>query len=411
MTAAITVDHVWKKFRRYHERSQTIKERALGRKNRYDEFWALKDVSFELQPGDTMGIVGANGQGKSTLLKTIAKILVPESGSVTTNGKMSALLEIGTGFHPELTGRENVFLSRSLYGESDAESRRRFDEIVDFSGVEEFIDFPIKNYSSGMQARLAFATAISIDPEILLIDEVLAVGDEEFQRKCAERLKEFQANGCTIVLVSHGLASIQSLCTRSIWIHEHRLAADGPSADVIWKYLDEVETRAAEAIEAQRTELDLTQLKFTNINYGSPTGQGRFDFGDPLDISFDVETTERVENVALSFNIAPAGAPDKAVFAYNSREEQRFFTLEGRQTFRFRAPVISLGPDTYLLSIGVFSPDHSRFLDLNPHRFRLVIEPTARNIGESGPVQFGGAWTLEETDSQTKLVTHERHAG
>ena len=188
MTAAVIIDHVSKRYRLYHERNQSMKAALLrGRRARYEDFLALDDVSFEIKEGTAFGLIGENGSGKSTMLKVMARILRPDGGSITTRGKVSALLELGAGFHPELSGRENVYLNGAILGLSRREIDSRFDEIVDFSGIEQFIDAPVKNYSSGMYVRLGFAVAINVDPAVLLIDEVLAVGDQEFQNKCTEK--------------------------------------------------------------------------------------------------------------------------------------------------------------------------------------------------------------------------------
>ncbi len=201
---AVEVLGVSKKFRLFKERNNTLKGTIMrGRRVIAEDFWALRDVSFEVYQGETFGLIGENGSGKSTMLKCMTKILRPNQGVVTVTGKVSALLELGAGFHPELTGRENVFLNGAILGLSQKELRRRFDEIVDFAGVGAFIDEPVKNYSSGMYVRLAFSVAINVDPDVLLIDEVLAVGDEAFQRKCNEKLAELRNQGKTIVFVSH----------------------------------------------------------------------------------------------------------------------------------------------------------------------------------------------------------------
>ena len=193
-----------------------------GRRVIAEDFWALRDVSFEVYEGETFGLIGENGSGKSTMLKCLTKILRPDEGTVAVNGKVSALLELGAGFHPELSGRENVFLNGAILGLSQKELRRRFDEIVDFAGVGAFIDEPVKNYSSGMYVRLGFSVAINVDPDVLLVDEVLAVGDEAFQRKCNEKFAELRNQGKTIVLVSHGLGTVQNLCDRVAWFsHGH----------------------------------------------------------------------------------------------------------------------------------------------------------------------------------------------
>src|SRR5680860_1525223 len=192
---AVHIENLSKKFRLYHERNQSLKSVIMrGRRSVHEDFWALKDISFEVPSGSTFGLIGSNGSGKSTLLKCLAKIYYPEKGTINYNGKIAALLEVGSGFHPELSGRENVFLNGSILGMSKKEVTRKFDEIVDFSGVEQFIDQPVKNYSSGMFVRLGFAIAINVDPDILVVDEVLAVGDAEFQAKCFQKFRDFKVD-------------------------------------------------------------------------------------------------------------------------------------------------------------------------------------------------------------------------
>jgi ABC-type polysaccharide/polyol phosphate transport system ATPase subunit len=216
---AVSVRNLSKKFRIYHERNQSLKISLLrGRRAEYEEFLAVDDVSFDIRKGETFGIVGQNGSGKSTLLKCLARILTPDSGTVTVAGKVSALLELGAGFHPELSGRENIYLNGSILGLSSKQLDDRFDEIVEFAGLERFIDTPVKNYSSGMYVRLGFSVAINVDPDVLLIDEVLAVGDEEFQRRCTEKFSELQRSGKTIVVVSHGLNQMRGICDRLAWL-------------------------------------------------------------------------------------------------------------------------------------------------------------------------------------------------
>ncbi|MFN5115504.1 MAG: ABC transporter ATP-binding protein, partial [Acidimicrobiaceae bacterium] len=195
---AISVDNISKKFRLYHEKNQFLKSAVLrGKRASFDEFWALEEVSFEVPQGSTFGIIGSNGSGKSTLLKCLAGILSPDIGSISVNGRVAALLELGAGFHPEMTGRENIFLNGAILGMTQKELLRKLDAIIGFAGLEEFIDTPVKNYSSGMTVRLGFAIAINVDPEILIIDEVLAVGDSSFQQKCHEKIEDFKHEGRT----------------------------------------------------------------------------------------------------------------------------------------------------------------------------------------------------------------------
>ncbi|HEU0164073.1 MAG TPA: ABC transporter ATP-binding protein [Thermomicrobiales bacterium] len=235
--AAIRIDDVWKSFRLYRERNQSLKSAIMrGRASIHEDFWALKGVSFDIRKGETFGLVGDNGSGKSTLLKCLAKILYPNRGSVSMDGRVAALLEVGSGFHPELSGRDNIFLNGSILGMSKREITRKFDEIVDFSGVGEFIDQPVKNYSSGMYVRLGFSVAINVDPDILLVDEVLAVGDESFQRKCAEKFAQFRREGRTVVIVSHALGALSDMCDRLAWLQFGDLRAVGAPDDIIARY-------------------------------------------------------------------------------------------------------------------------------------------------------------------------------
>ena len=238
-TAAVVVDDVSKKFRLYHERNQSIKSAIMrGRTSVHEDFWALKDVSFEVPEGSTFGLIGSNGSGKSTLLKCLAKIYYPEKGSIGYKGRVAALLEVGSGFHPELSGRENIFLNGSILGMKKAEITKKFDEIVDFSGVEQFIDQPVKNYSSGMYVRLGFSVAINVDPDVLVVDEVLSVGDAEFQEKCAQKFVDFKKAGKTVILVSHAMGAVRSMCDHAAWLSHGELVSIGEAKPTIDAYLN-----------------------------------------------------------------------------------------------------------------------------------------------------------------------------
>jgi ABC-type polysaccharide/polyol phosphate transport system ATPase subunit len=198
-----------------------------------NHFWALREVTFEIKAGETVGILGVNGSGKSTILKLISRVIDPTTGVIQVSGRLSALLELGAGFHPDLTGRENIYLNGSILGLNRQVMRRKFDDIVDFAGIGEFIDVPVRSYSSGMQMRLGFAVAIHVEPEIILVDEVLAVGDYSFQLKCLERIRQLQMQGVTILFVSHDFEAVESLCTRAIWLEEGRLQAQGEVTDIL----------------------------------------------------------------------------------------------------------------------------------------------------------------------------------
>jgi lipopolysaccharide transport system ATP-binding protein len=222
--------------------------------SRREVLWALDDVSFELDRGEVLGLIGANGAGKSTLLKVLSRITAPSAGRIVIRGRVGSLLEVGTGFHPELTGRENVYLNGAILGMRKAEIDRRFDEIVEFSGIARFLDTPVKRYSSGMQVRLAFSVAAHLDPEILLVDEVLAVGDAEFQRKCLGKMHDVTRQGRTVVFVSHNLAAVRSLCSRALLLEQGRLLFDGDTDEAVERYLGRGEGREAAVVEGERLE-------------------------------------------------------------------------------------------------------------------------------------------------------------
>lgn len=239
--AAVTVEHVSKRFRMYKERNDSLKSMVMrGKKSVHEDFWALKDVSFEVPQGTTFGLIGKNGSGKSTLLKCLAKILWPEEGSITARGKQASLLEVGSGFHPELSGRENVFLNGSILGMSRKEVTRKFDEIVSFSGVGHFIDQPVKNYSSGMYVRLGFSVAVAVTPDVLVVDEVLAVGDATFQKRCRTKFKEMKEEGRTVILVSHSMSTVKDMCDDVAWLNEGELKMIGKTNDVVKAYNETV---------------------------------------------------------------------------------------------------------------------------------------------------------------------------
>ena len=248
MTTAVTVEGLSKRYRIGELQSaySTLRDslaaagRRLVRRDHgphYEDLWALKDVSFVLREGDTLGVIGRNGAGKSTLLKILTRITTPTEGRATIRGRVGSLLEVGTGFHPELTGRENVYLNGSVLGMKQREIVRKFPDIVEFAGVEKFIDTPVKRYSSGMSVRLAFAVAAHLEPEILLVDEVLAVGDAEFQRRCLGRMEDLSGTGRTVIFVSHNMQAVAQLCDRAIWLELGRMVDDGPSSDVVANYL------------------------------------------------------------------------------------------------------------------------------------------------------------------------------
>lgn len=234
---AVIVDHVSKKFRLYKERNRTLKSTVMRRrKSVAEEFWAVQDVSFEVPHGESFGIIGRNGSGKSTLLKCLARIYYPDKGRIIMNGRAASMLEVGSGFHPELTGRENIYLNGSILGLKRKEIDAKFDEIVDFSGVEKFLDQPVKNYSSGMYVRLGFSVAVHTNPDILVVDEVLAVGDGAFREKSRQKFLEFTGEGRTVILVSHQLGQVREMCQTVAWMDKGTLREIGPASTITRDY-------------------------------------------------------------------------------------------------------------------------------------------------------------------------------
>jgi lipopolysaccharide transport system ATP-binding protein len=238
--AAIIVDNVSKRFKLPHEKKHTLFHNIVGLVKRqfdYEEFWALKDINFEVNKGETLGIVGKNGSGKSTLLKILAKVLYPDTGTVNQNGRVASFLELGVGFQAELTAEENVYIYGSIMGMTRKEVCRKYTEIFDFAELNNFKNMKLKNYSSGMYLRLAFATAIHANPDIMLIDEVFAVGDTAFQKKCTDKMTEFQNQGKTIVFVSHNMETVRKICQKTLLLHKGQIVCLGPTEDVIKEYL------------------------------------------------------------------------------------------------------------------------------------------------------------------------------
>lgn len=236
---AIKVDHVYKSFNIYYDRANTLKERVLfwKRNKRREKREILKDINLEIKKGETVALIGVNGSGKSTLLKLMTQIIFPNKGTIETHGKLTSLLELGAGFHPDFSGRENIYFNSSIFGLTKKEIDKRLDQIIEFSELQEFIDNPVRTYSSGMYMRLAFSVAINVDADILLIDEILSVGDQHFQEKCFKKMRELREEGKTMVFVTHSMESVRNLCDRAIWLYDGQVRMDGNTQEVIDEYL------------------------------------------------------------------------------------------------------------------------------------------------------------------------------
>lgn len=331
-----------------------------GKKSAFKEFWALKDASFDIRHGENVGIVGLNGAGKSTLLKILSRITEPATGSARINGRLGALLEVGTGFHGELTGRENVFLYGSILGMRKEEVRRKFDDIVEFSEIANFIDTPVKRYSSGMYVRLAFSVAAHLEPDILLLDEVLAVGDLAFQRKCIEHAKELQKRDATILFVSHNMFSIKTMCDRVIYLRKGEVIYDGAVEGGIEMYEKDCRMTALSWID---TKPDEWPIKITDCQMLDAQGKPRavVDYGERTTLRLRFETREAIEDP--NFVIAFIRSDGVAVCNY-STETDGFPVgrLDGSGTIELQLPEMKLISEMYSISVIIRQKGFQRIL-------------------------------------------------
>jgi ABC-type polysaccharide/polyol phosphate transport system ATPase subunit len=395
---AITCSEVWKSYRIYHQRSHTLKEKVLSRRNMFEDFWALKGVDLEVPAGSAMGIVGPNGSGKSTLLKTMARILTPNRGWVSVTGTVSPLLELGTGFHPELTGRENVALAGSLLGHTRRDMERKYDSIVEFAGIENFMDIPVKNYSTGMYTRLAFAVAISVDPEILLIDEVLAVGDESFQMRCHQRIAELRSEGRTIVLVSHSLDTIKALCKRAVWMEGGEVRQAGLSPDVVAGYLGGVhkrvtQSRPPEALAENRYgtgEAEITGVRFLD---GDGDECPTFYTGQPLTVRVAYRSSRPIHGATCGVAVFRADS-HAYVFGQSTQGARIPLTLSESGTIDMTVPALPLLNGQYLVTISIERAEVKEVFDLHDRAYSFVVLDNPALPAGDGLFHVPTTWTI-----------------
>ncbi|MEN0083816.1 MAG: ABC transporter ATP-binding protein [Leifsonia sp.] len=401
MPSLVSVSGVSKRFVMHKEKS--LKERLVnfGASRRHkDDFWALRDIDLDIPVGSSVGLVGHNGSGKSTLLKVVGGIIQPTSGSVTRRGRMAALLELGAGFHPDLTGRENVYLNAAILGLSRKETDRYFDAIVDFSGIESFIDTQVKFYSSGMYVRLAFAVAVHVDPDLLLVDEVLAVGDEPFQRKCMDKIEEFQREGRTIVLVSHSAEQVGRLCDRVVVLNHGNMIFDGPPADGLRVLRFGFEQ---ERLEHDRThnagEPVIPPARIAGIEVGAPTTEDDrviVKAGGDLVLRYRYELTRPQE--PLVAGIAIETSTGQPVYGVNTKVlGVDLPTTPGEHSVEFVFPRHTLGSGNYIVR-GSLEEVAGPSLDrLNPATTFEVDEP-----------QFGSGLIRLDVTASVEDVARER---
>ncbi len=384
MGAVIEIDNVSKHFKLNHARADSLKERVVNfRKANYEEFWALRDVSIDVQQGETIGLLGHNGSGKSTLLKCVAGIMRPTSGTIRKRGRTAALLELGAGFHGDLTGRENIYMNGSILGFSRSEIDRIFDDIVAFSEIEEFIDNQVKHYSSGMAARLGFAVAVNVEPEILLVDEVLAVGDEAFQRKCLDRIKQFQREGRTILLVTHAVDMVRQICDRAAVLDHGQLVTIGAPGEAALAFREHLRKRGAEVPKDldDPTLLRNLQIQITDVTIEYPEpGRAHVLPSEPLGIRVDYEAPQRVDDVI--FSIAIYDQEGRMLLGTNSEltgDDVDF--VEGRGSCRFAFERIPLLDGVYLVSIGIHSYDGELIYDQRAEQDTIEVLSHGREVG------------------------------
>lgn len=400
---AIEVSDLSKRFRLYTEQRNSIKERFVrGSGSKFNDFWALRDVSFDIERGSTFGLIGHNGSGKSTLLKMLAGIYRPTSGSITANGRISALLELGAGFHGELTGRENVYLNGAILGLTSKQIDSAMDEIIDFAGIGDFIDSPVKVYSSGMYVRLGFSIAVTADPDILVVDEIIAVGDEEFQRKCFDYLYKLRRRGTTIVLVSHSLGVVADLCERGVWLDHGTMRAVGDIRHVIDGYLADVNDKEAHALQGQAgpsensaVRLGSGEVRIQRIEYLDGDGNvvPFLGSGDPCTFRMHYVANTTLPEVTFGLGFQHESGVNVAGPNSGMGPGETFKVSAGAGMLDFHVERLSLQPGAFLISAAAVNRGHT--YDFVDREYSLRIRAETGSA-EPGMTRFFGTWSLHE---------------
>lgn len=414
---AIEVKNVTKSFKIYIDKGNTLKEKALFKqRRRYEERNVLKDISFEVEKGQAVGLIGHNGCGKSTTLKLLTKIMYPDSGSIVMRGRVSSLIELGAGFHEDMSGRENIYINASIFGLTRGEINKRMEDIIAFSELEEFIDNPVRTYSSGMYMRLAFSIAINVDADILLVDEILTVGDFNFQAKCFNRLREVKASGTTIVIVSHSMEQIEQICDRSIWIHDGKIRREGRPRDVHPEYLDfmgekrqELAWKEAENKEVNKESEETKETDNENfeeshvVNHDKPeekkkrwgNGYARIEkivlldrqgkeksvikTGDAVAIQITYKVNQKVEDAVFGIGIFRSDGIQ--CYGTNTRiDKQNKFDLTKDGVVQINVPAMSLMAGEYLLDVAI-EADIGIAVDYYKEAYRFEVFSDINDVG------------------------------
>jgi lipopolysaccharide transport system ATP-binding protein len=353
------------------------------------EFWALRDVSFDVREGEAVGIVGRNGAGKSTFLKVLSRITPPTEGRIRSRGRVASLLEVGTGFHPELTGRENVFLNGAVLGMTRREIRAKFDEIVAFAEVEKFLDTPVKRYSSGMYVRLAFAVAAHLEPEILVVDEVLAVGDATFQKKCLGKMGDVTRSGRTVLFVSHNMAAVRDLCSRGVVLCDGRVRCVGPVEEAIADYL--ADARGGQAVvtfaKGAGSEGPVRFVR-AGVDQNGQTLPGDIDVRQPFEVWCEVNASAEAKGVEISMQVFASAGHPVFLSSFTDRTGELLTLSRGTHRFTVSVPALFLSPGVYHVSLLAHRPNIA-FLDRRDHCLAVTIEETGTPLRRFGLARFG----------------------
>ena len=398
----IRIDGVSRRFKVYPRQGRTLKDLVLARgAMKPTEVWALRDVSFEVEPGHAVGLVGRNGSGKTTLLRLVSGIIKPTGGHVTVGGRVGSLLELGAGFHPEFTGRENVYLNGSILGLKRADIRRSLDEIVAFAELERFIDLPVRTYSSGMYMRLGFAIAAHLDSDVLLLDEVFAVGDESFQRKCFGKIFEFKQRGGTIVFVSHDASSVERLCERAVLLREGRLEFDGTTHDAIVRYHKQLaDERDPEERGAGLREWGSGGVRIVEVELLGSDGERRRQFlsGEPFAVRLRLNAERPLAPPRLLWELRDesnlllaAGVQETAALGFEG---------SGACLLRFEVAELPLADGRFRLRFGLSDASGEHLYHQLDEAATFVVIPAA---GERGVLRLEGSWSREEIVAPAEL--------